>query len=166
MYIKKIALALLLVCGSTHFINADPSHERPTIAPNQIETAFNKVNEAIMPHYKKIYKKFYNEIEWVKHNYIINRVKGDEILDKVAAEFMTVLEGQIDTIIESAIKGFLPKDISAKEMTALKEEMKMVMLQVLPVTIIQGLKSNAEMESEIYQEILKERKEETRKRNS
>ena len=134
------------------------------LSQEQMAAAMERIYEIMMPSYKKIYKKFYDEIEWVEHYYITDTQKGDKILEQFGNALMEEFKQNIDAIIDEAMSNFnemlgvYPEDVRKQFKENFKLSFKDMMLQTMPSMMIMGLKKNAELKSSIYQEIIKEKK--------
>lgn len=119
----------------------------------QMNAVFNNMYEIIMPDYKVIYKKYWNEIEWLEHYYVLNREEGNIILNIIAIEFQNVIIDKFDSFFDILVTQTHSKP-SAQE----REAFKSVMMQMLPLMVTQGLMKNAELKSSVYQELMAEQK--------
>ncbi len=100
----------------------------------QMSSMMNLMYELIMPDYKKIYKKYYYDIEWLEHDYVIHREEGNTLIHTIASQTSS------NPTIEE------------------RQAFKNLMLQIAPLTILQNLMKNAEIKSSVYQEIITEQK--------
>jgi hypothetical protein len=119
----------------------------------QMSSMMNHMYELIMPDYKKIYKKYYSDIEWLEHNYVINREEGNILINTIAIEFQNVIIDKIDNVID-----IIAAQTSSNPTNEERQAFKNIMLQIAPLTIMQGLQKNAEIKSSVYQEIIAEQK--------
>ena len=125
-----------------------------------IQEQFGKMMERIydilMPSYKKLYKEYFDDIEWVEHYYVTDMVKGDKILNKFSQELMKIMPDMLDPVIDEALQATNVK-LADQVISQIKENFKTSMLQIMPTIITQSLKKNAELKSSVYQEILNEK---------
>lgn len=129
---------------------SDSDTERVTqTLQTQMSELMNTMYELVMPDYKKIYKKYYVEIEWVEHNYVVNRAEGDIIINKIAVEFQNVILDKLDNCIDIILVQ-LGETANEDERAAFKN----LMAQMMPMVVTQGLMKNAELKSSVYQEIM------------
>ncbi len=156
MNFKKLLLLALLACPSA-FIKAENQAAQPAFNQEQFASMMNHMYEVMMPEFKKVYKKYFDEIEWLDHYYVTNTQTGDAFIVGIAQEFAAILELKIDEFT-----GVMFDEIErAHGVVASAEEKAMfnaMMLQVMPTAMVQGLKKNAELKSSVYQEVLAERK--------
>ena len=148
MNIKNLLLAVLLACSSTSFYAGQPN-----IDQEQLSAMMSHIYDLMMPDFKKVYKKHFDEIEWLERNYVVNEDKGQEIIIKIAREFTQILTNKINEIIDVAFAD-TGATLSAEQKAMFAE----LMLQILPTSMVQSLMKNAELKSSVYQEILAERK--------
>lgn len=117
----------------------------------QMSNVMDNLYELIMPDYKVIYKKYYFEIEWLEHNYVVRREEGNIILNTIAFEFQNVIMEKLDSFFD-VILAQTNAPANAQE----REAFKNLMVQMMPLMITQGLMKNAELKSSVYQEIMAE----------
>lgn len=158
MNFKKALLVTLLVVCPGSVVHAENQMQQPAIDQELISAMMNRMYDLIMPEYKKVYKKYFDEIEWLEHVYIMNVDVGNALIIKIAQEFSDVLASKIDEFInvmfaEMARMQEMPP-ISAEE----KKMFGNMMMQIMPTAMVQGLKKNAELKSSVYQELTLEAK--------
>lgn len=119
----------------------------------QMSSMMNLMYELIMPDYKKIYKKYYYDIEWLEHDYVIHREEGNTLIHTIAVEFQNVIIDKIDNVID-----IIASQTSSNPTIEERQAFKNLMLQIAPLTILQNLMKNAEIKSSVYQEIITEQK--------
>lgn len=117
----------------------------------QMSAVMNNLYELIMPDYKMIYKKYYFEIEWLEHNYVVYRDEGNIILNTIAFEFQNVIIEKLDSFFDVILA---QTDAPATDHE--RDAFKNLMIQMMPLMITQGLMKNAELKSSVYQEIKSE----------
>lgn len=145
MNIKYMMLALLLT------VYGAGAENRASAEQDQISAAFAAVYELTTPDIKKIYKKYYAELEWLDHYYVSDRQIGDTIIQQVGIEFEQVLMTKLDDIIDA-----LCLQYGANPSNFERQQLKNFMMQMIPVGLMQGLVKNAELKSSVYQELLAE----------
>ncbi len=119
----------------------------------QMSHVMDNLYELIMPDYKVIYKKYYFEIEWLEHNYVVYREEGNIILNTIAFEFQNVIMEKLDSFFDIILA-----QTNAPATVQEREAFKTLMVQMMPLMITQGLMKNAELKSSVYQEIMAEEK--------
>ena len=135
----------------------------PVIDQAQMAQVMDNLYSLLMPGYKKLYKKHYDQIEWIEHNYVTNRAKGDKILEEFTQEFLVMMGEVMDPFIDEIFKSMPSSQVPKELLAPMKEQMKQLFAQILPTSVIQGLKQNAELKSSVYQEIVAEKKARGRK---
>ncbi len=128
------------------------------INQEQFSAMMNRMYEVMMPEFKKVYKKYFEEIEWLEHYYITDEQAGNALIITIAQEFSDILASKIDTMADVMFEEMA----RVQEMPPVSAEEKAmfsnVMMQIMPNVMVQSLKINAELKSSVYQEILAERK--------
>lgn len=156
--ILKNALFLLLLVSGASLVRAESQPMHPIMNQEQITVIMNHVYTLMMPDFKKVYKKHFNEIEWLEHYYVNHPEQGDAIIIEIAQEFSEIMTNKIDALadvmFDEMARTYGIPPISAEE----KANFSAIMMQILPTSMVQGLKKNAELKSSVYQEILAERK--------
>lgn len=150
----KNALLFMLLISAEPLTHANT--QKPVIDQEQINQMMNLMYDLIMPEFKLIYKKYFDEIEWLEHFYVANQKAGDALIIAIAQEFTNILANKIDVLTDVMLKQMqraqeIPQ-ISAEE----KAMFNNAMMQIMPNMMIQGLKKNAELKSSVYQEIAAE----------
>lgn len=145
----KITLLATLLAASMGAIAHNQAEFAPVIDECQVAIMMNRVYELMIPEYKKVYKRHYDEIEWLEHFYVCNPEQGDAVIMVLAQELQDVLMNQMDRFVDVIIQEMGVGSPSAQERQALSS----VMSQLMPVMMVQGLQKNAELKSSIYQEL-------------
>lgn len=147
---------MVLVSGSA-LIHAESQPLHLMMNQDQISAVINQVYALMMPDFKSVYKKHFNEIEWLEHNYVNHPEQGDAIIIKVAHDFSEIMSNKItaltDVMFDEIASSYGVPPISAEE----KNNFCALMMQILPTSMVQGLKKNAELKSSVYLEVLAER---------
>jgi hypothetical protein len=147
---------MVLISGSS-LVRAESQPMHPIINQDQITSVMNHVYTLMMPDYKQVYKKHFDEIEWLEHHYVNHPEQGDAIIVEIAQEFSEIMSNKIgalaDVMFDEIARSYGVPPISLEE----KNNFCAIMMQILPTSMVQGLKKNAELKSSVYTEILAER---------
>lgn len=150
MVFKTTVLAALLTVSVSAAAYNEAQFDAPVIDEGQISAMMNSLYELIMPEYKKVYKRHYDDIEWLEHFYVCNRQQGDAVIMALAQELQDVLVNQMDRFVDVMVDQMqIPVKPSKQE----RQTLSTVMSQLMPVMMVQGLQKNAELKSSIYQEL-------------
>lgn len=133
----------------------DNEHEQIENSSNSFDSFF----DIIMPYYKEVMRNHFDEIEWARQNYILERVKSNEIIDMVVNEMVARMQEDSDKIVDTMMERMLAPGLPQAVVEAARLNMKMALIGKLPEMFFYSFRRDAQMYSEIYQEKLKERKE-------